>query len=519
MIQVLIPQFIFISLFLLIVLILLNSEHLKCFFNTISRNSWFMLLLFFFSALLIRTFISSHQHIMYIDEAWYMEAGKNLLQTGNQGDYPKSIGWPFILSIIFGIFGVNNWVAIYASLIFGSLTVFSMFFLTFIITKNQNVSLASSLLLSLFAVHIRWSTTAETSVASLFFMILSLFFCFLYYRSGLAKLFWLSLSGIAFAAQFRIENYTLPIIFIIGCVIFRRCFFKRNDVKFILPWIIFLLLVAPNFIQVLRFYLDNNWSSINSIRELNGNIFHFYNLIYNSFGTYIFNTTMFQPMLFNVLLITGFFGMLFKQIKEALFLVALFLSFWFVCLFFWFIATKVKANILSNTRFFMNLYPIIVNFAAYGIMLIKDLLFKKFKNIQENRIFLCVTVILFISFVPYTMSAANYFNDDKHKLETMLPELAERDIPVGCIIVSDWPTVLKSTTDLNVIDLESFLNNPTIKNQVFEEYECVLFLEDLMCSISGESLCRKAKSSFFTEEFKTYQKGKAKYSFYKIRQK
>jgi len=242
----LIPLFILISFVLLLVLIYINRKFIKAIFSEIDIETWIILSVIFFIALLIRIYIPPHQHIMYIDESWYMKAGKDMLQFNSVGWYPKSIGWPFILSISFLIFGVSNWVAIFTTIFFGSLTVFTLFFLTYVLTKNQNVSLVSSLIFSLFAAHIRWSATAETNVVSLFFITSTLFFCFLYYRKGTVSLLWLSLTSLAFTSQIRPENHIFAFLFLIGLILFKPKKFRLNNYNFLLPWLVFLVLITPN---------------------------------------------------------------------------------------------------------------------------------------------------------------------------------------------------------------------------------------------------------------------------------
>lgn len=444
-----IPLFILINFILLIVLIYFNWGHIKKFLLKIDRKSWVILALIFLTALTLRILIPPHHHIMYIDEAWYMEAGKDMLLTGSQGDYPKSIGWPFILRIVFGLFGISNWVAIYASIFLGALTIFNMFFLTFIITKRRGISLISALLFSLFPTHIRWSATAENNVVSLFFITLTIFFCFLYYRNKKTSLLWLSIISLAFTVQFRPENYIFIVLFLLGCILYQS--FKKLNLKFITPWLILAILVLPNLIVVLDFKLSTNWMESDTLGQQTGSNWSFHNLIYNSshYGSYIFNSK-FQPIIFSFLFVIGLIYMLYKQRKEAIFLISWFCLIGFVYFFSWFQTLGGGTNILSKIRFFMSFYPITVIFAVYGILLIKDSL-SKFKNYRINNKILPLTVIaLVIFFIPYSIKASSYFNSIVHKLETKIPELAEKDIGDECIIIANWPTILKSTTNLNV---------------------------------------------------------------------
>jgi len=517
-----IPLFILINFILLIILVYFNREHIKKFLLKIDRKSWIILALIFFAALTLRIMIPPHHHIMYIDEAWYMEAGKDMLLTGNQGGYAKSIGWPFILRIVFGLFGISNWVAIYTSVFLGALTIFNMFFLAFIITKRRDISLVSALLFSLFPTHIRWSATAENMVASLFFIPLTIFFCFLYYRNKKTSLLWLSAVSLAFTAQFRPENYIFIVLFLLGCALYGHQFFKKLNLKFIAPWLILVILALPNLIVVLDFKLSTNWIESDTAGEQTGSNWSFHNLVYNSsnYGIYIFNSK-FQPIIFSFLLMTGLIYMLYKQRKEALFLITWFCLMWFVYFFSWF-QTLGGMDILSKTKYLMSFYPITVIFAVYGILLIKNLLPLKIKIFKIKRLILpIITVILVILFIPYSIQASTYFRSDAHKLETKIPELAEKDIGDKCIIIANLPTILKSTTHLNVEDIGYFLTYKSFQEDILNKSDCVLFFEDIYCldfDFGGfKEKCQNIKKDYILEPYISYSESDKTYTFYNVK--
>ena len=135
----LIPLLILINFILLLILIYLNWKFINQFFIKIDKKTWLILITIFICALSLRLFIPEIRHIMYIDEGMYMEAGKNMLNTGSQMEYAKPIGWSFLLSLVFGIFGINNWVALYTSLFLGALTIVLMFFVTFLINSIKSL--------------------------------------------------------------------------------------------------------------------------------------------------------------------------------------------------------------------------------------------------------------------------------------------------------------------------------------------------------------------------------------------
>jgi hypothetical protein len=119
---------------------------------------------------------------MISDEQWYMQASKTMRMTGSLEGlrFNRSIGWPFLISLGFFFFGVDNTVALNMATILGSLTVANIFLLSHILFNNKWISIGSALLFSLFASHIRWSATAESNIAGLFFATITLFFSVLY---------------------------------------------------------------------------------------------------------------------------------------------------------------------------------------------------------------------------------------------------------------------------------------------------------------------------------------------------
>jgi len=499
---------ILLTFILLIILVAMNWKYISEFLRTISRRTWLILVLIFLIALALRIFIPPYQHIIYIDEAWYMEAGKDMLQTGIQGYYPKSIGWPFILRIAFGFFGVSNWVALYTSVLLGSLTVFTIFFMAFIITKNRKLSLISSLIFSLFPVHIRWSSTAETNVATMFFICLTVFLFFLYYKKKENSLLWLAMIALAFTVQFRLENYLLIILFIIGKGIYDSGFYKQIEIKEVLPFILMILLSFGNLVQSVDLYQSSDWiESVTGGRETGEN-WSFANLVENSaeYGVNIFNGE-YQPLLLLLFMLVGLFYMFRNYKKESLFLIAWFVLFWVVYFASWF---RIAAG---NNRFYMSFYPITLIFICYGIIVCSNMLKRKHLALW------CILIIVVILFIPHIIDAKTDNTDNARLLETHIPELAERDLPQDCLIVMNWPTVLKSTTDLNVIDVDSFLEN----YEAILDNNCVLFFEDYTCfdeKVYGlEEKCDEVKAKFLLVMFKSYSMRDKTYSFFEVSEK
>ncbi|MCF7916185.1 MAG: glycosyltransferase family 39 protein [Candidatus Omnitrophica bacterium] len=510
----LLPWTALVSFLLFFIFIWINKIYLKNIFLKIDKKTWFSLSFLLLLAVSFRLIIPPLQHIMYIDEPWYMEAAKDMLQNFSQGNYPKSIGWPFVLTLSFLFFGINNWVAIYTAVILGSLTVINIFFLTYLITKNKIVSLFSAVIFMLMPLHIRWSATAETNVPSLFFTTLTIFFFFLYYQKQKYSLFWLAIFSSIFASLIRPENYLLIPLFFIGILIFK---IRIPLKKIILALFIIMILVLPAIMQSIDFQVSTNWLEKESQGQLQGSNWSFSNLIHNSlnFGPKIFvseNMSFFIPFLS----IIGLIYMLFKQKKESFFLIGWFTFFWLVYFFSWF------QVIGGKDRFYLSFYPLIVIFAGYGFKLLLDLAYKINPKIQKNNSVSYLLFFLFISLsFPYALKAKNIYNLSSTGLETKIPELAKKDIPKDAIIIANWPTILKSTTQLRVVDVNIFLFDYKFQKKILKSKNLILYFKDYTCfDFSAcdwcKTNCNLMEEAFKLELYQEYVYKDKKYGFYKI---
>ena len=502
------------SFLLLLIFIWINKTYIGEILLGVGRKTWFSLVLVVISAFVLRLIVPPIQHVMYIDEPWYMEAAKNMLQKFSQGDYPKSIGWPFILSISFLVFGISNWVAIYTSIVLGSLTAVSVFFLVYIIAENKIISLFSAIVFTLLPLHIRWSASAETNVPSLFFITLSLFFCFLYYRKQKNSLLWLAVFSLTFTALVRPDNYLFIPLFLIGFLFFK---IKLPLKRILLILSVFAILVLPAVLQSFDFNASINWLEKESLGQIKGSNWSLSNLIYNSlhFGPSIFNE-MYMPFFIFVLSIIGFIYMLFKQKREVYFLITWFILYWII-----FFSSWVQ-TIGGRDRFFIGFYPLIVIFVGYSLSLFSNLFYKMHLKEQWKSLFILLLIsIIIILLFPYTLKAKGMYDSLCVKLETRIPELAERDIPAHAIIIANWPTILKSTTDLEVIDAGDFLLKYSIRSDTFKSTNLLLFFEDYCCfdlpqNDIYKARCRELKRKYKLSPYKEYSEGNNKYTFYQV---
>lgn len=507
------PYAALISFSLFLIFLWVNQRHVKDIFKEIGKRAWFLLIFLFIFALGLRLIIPPLQHIMYVDEPWYMEAAKNILQTFHQGSYPKSIGWPFLLVISFFLFGVSNKVAIYTTVVLGALTVLIIFFLAYIITKSKTVSFFSAAIFALLPLHIRWAATAETNVPSLFFITLSLCFCFLCYKKQNYSLFWLALFSLIFTSLIRPENYLLFPLFLAGFFIFKV---KINLKQVLLAILITSVLVVPAVFQSISFQTSANWLEKESQQQLQGNNWSISNLVNNSidFGPDIFNREK-LPFFISFLSIVGFIYIFFTKPKETYFLVFWFVFLWVAYFSAWF------QTLGGKDRFYLSFYPSVIIFAGYSLKFFSELLYRVRlkKKLRELVNFFLISLLILWSF-PYALKAKNIYASSAARLATKLPRLAEKNLPSEAIIIANWPTVLRSTTNLNVVDANLFLFDYNLQRELLESKKLVLFLEGYFCLGSvcswSEEICKLIKNGFELIPYKEFKEKDVWYIFYEV---
>ena len=125
----------------IIVLFLMNLKNIKKILSKIDRKTWICLFLIFVFALSLRT--AKYTNTFY-DEGnpEYKLTAKNLKEKWSTCEYgsgekclSESVpwhpgGWTYILSLTFLAFGATTKIAMFTTILLGSLTVFSIFLLT-----------------------------------------------------------------------------------------------------------------------------------------------------------------------------------------------------------------------------------------------------------------------------------------------------------------------------------------------------------------------------------------------------
>ncbi|MBI2134877.1 glycosyltransferase family 39 protein [Candidatus Woesearchaeota archaeon] len=467
-----------------------------------------MLLIFILGSAL-RLFVFPHYHIMYVDEPSYLEAAKNINQkfqpviceygpdlNENCRVSPKPPAWPFLISIAFKLFGLNNYVALYLSSILGSLSIILVFLFVYLLFKNEKIALWSSFFLALTPVYIIWSNSAETNNPSLFFVLLTLLFFVLYLKTQEKPALVMTALLLIFAPLVRFENIILiPVFFLIYIKFYKN--HKNKLFSFLNSHYTIIIFFALIVMVILEWYLISFFRRnflVYAIDYYYLNIFHFLKEV--SFN-YIY--------LFLAALIIFFRNKGYGD--KIVFIFILFISFFILYL-----------PIYSESRMALAPGIFVIILSAYSLEKICNFFMKYLPRI---RIFVLLMFILIFSFA---LSQAHRNAEDVNKsLETESAAQIQGIIPEGCYVISEFPTVLNSVSNIKGLRTLEALKNATVVDEILDKNECIYYFYDGYCTElvispveNSKKRCKDMLKKFHYIEEARFKKNDTEYLIFRI---
>jgi hypothetical protein len=168
-------------------------------------------------------------HAMYVDEPWYLEAARNLLERGALvlcqragsdvvcAPYPKAAGWPVILAGAFALLGSSSTVAFAVSAILSTTAVLLAGVVVRLAGGGWHQAAFAAVLVAVHPLHVAWSATAETNAASTGVLLAGITGVFLLRRRASLASAALAAGGLGLAAAMRPElaTVTLPALVVL----------------------------------------------------------------------------------------------------------------------------------------------------------------------------------------------------------------------------------------------------------------------------------------------------------------
>jgi len=480
----------------IISLTLFNHKEILKIFKKINNKTWFLLFLVFVVSCYIRFFRVPHVHRWYDDEFQYMLIAKHItLQFQSKTcsgicHTPRTLalGFPFILAIPFFLFRIDSMIAINTTVVLSVLTIPLIFLISYLIFKNEEISLYASLLFSMVPSIGLWSTTTEPNVPSVFFLALSLFYFLSYFHNQKFKILVLAVITLAFTMYMRHENILiLPILFFMFLVldVDRERF---RSMKFWMLSIIFLALISIDVIQFLTSTETGLFVISTVLRNFNEWFLPF------MLGEY-------HSTIFSLLILIG---LIFSKKDKSLLIMIIWLIPWFIlCLF------NPDGEEHRLNRFAVPVYITLSLIGGFGFFSLTRLIEN---NLLKIFILLIVIFFLFSSFFSYVES----HTPQEFIIETKLSLMAKEKIPKNCYVIAAYPSVISATTDLKTIMTEQFVHTDTIEESFYES-DCILFFKDIHCEVDlfgFKEDCNFVLNNYELSPFLIYPSGD--YGFYKL---
>ncbi|MDP2922215.1 MAG: glycosyltransferase family 39 protein [Candidatus Omnitrophota bacterium] len=501
-----------IVLFVIIIIIcnlLYLSRHIiKKEFKGVNKKTWLIIGFIFLIGLFLRVFIIPHMHNLYYDEDGYLDIAKHISAEGNNclcldnlkgvckfcGYSLKSIGFSFLLAIFFKIFGTSHDVAFNVVAIFGSLTIFAVFFFLYTLFKEEKLALLGALILALYPLHLRWSGSASAEIVSLFFILLTFVSLIIYFRTSNLTILLTSILLLCFTITIKEENILLALFFLIPFLT-KKAYRK----KFLIIFLFFILIFIPYLVGNVLFHStgeQENYAMRYTFWK-QGNI-----LSYDFFkGTFFHNMSFFlnQDYTPPIILFFNVLGIIFMFKKEKR-LGFMFLA-WLILLPALFSAYIGIPLELNEVRHYIPVILSIVVFSSYGIFQLCNNPF--LKNI---KLFYIITGIILISAIFY----ASYLTSDKSPVTTAQEDhdfiIQNLDkIPEDCLVITQESYLFdffdKSATSIYLKDLN-------LKNK------CLLYYKGELCyRIELGDTCREFEEKLGLESYLS----NGRHTFYRIK--
>ncbi|MEJ2306143.1 MAG: glycosyltransferase family 39 protein [candidate division WOR-3 bacterium] len=294
-------------------------------------------------------------------------------------------GYPYLISVIFRIFGTNELFTFILNNILFGLMIPLIFLISFLLFKDTFAGLMASLIYILIPVNLQWFNTCAAEPSTVFFTGLAILASLLYLRDKKPVNLLFFVTCLAFSMSFRTESFLIVAVVALIYLIKEPGVFKRKELY--LFGILFLFL-STAIILHLYSVRGQSWGAQGAKFSLN---YLPYNLATN-LSFYFINRHF--PLIFSIFAIIGL--VFYKnQLKNKLVLLVWFLTFWGVFLFFY--AGSYRFG--QDVRYSILSYPALSLFSGLGLSYLATRLKNKIKSIKALMTFLII--FNFTWFLPF----------------------------------------------------------------------------------------------------------------------
>lgn len=554
--QIFSPLSLEIILVFVVIAIGINSRHFKVFWQRIPKTILLALLVIIIVGAVLVVFVAPRVHRIYYDEDIYENIGQNIAclkgstpYTGgallenlgavwknfigragmcNEGrndygeyncfrlEYNKEPnGWPYILSVVFRLFGVSELAAFLTTNFIFVLSIGTVFWIGCLVFKNYRTALYAALFFTLTPEALRWSNTtaAEPSAALFAALAVCAVFFFINYRTN-GTLF-LTVAVTAFGIQFRPESFMIVAVVGLAILLFAADELKKG--RFYLWFAIFFILIIPHIVHLYA-VKDMGWGATGpkfSTQYFRGNFV-------SNFLHYFRNQQF--PLLTTIFFVLGIvLNNNEENIKDSWYswkakaVMALwFMLFWGIFIYFYAGSYAYGADV----RFALVSYIPIALLAGSGASAIHGRMEKWVKVISPAYVLAGIIIISFLSFVPYvrTVGQEAWAARADHEYAKVMA----RELPQDSIILTHNPNMFL-VWGKNAGQASLATEHSQYFNNFFRRYPGgIYFHYNFWCNVSDplqQSFCKNILARFNATPIMTFKERDYTYVLYKIEKK
>ena len=479
------------------------------------RRAWGGLLLVLAAGVGFQLLVVAPKHLVYMDEQWYLEAGKNLLLYGWTPVFGKALGWPVLVAGSYLLGGLGNYSALYLGLALGALSIPLLFMLSWVLTRSAACALLAAALWAFMPARMVWSATAETAVPALTFLLGALVLWRRSLDDGDRHLAWCGVALWALAVQIRPESGMFLFLLAAGAWLWRRAEYRQVAARTWTAAAAALVVLLPNVYMYHRFMSVRDWMALDSGGLAQGSNLGLDNMARNvlKLTPHAWDGSMHPPLL-ALLSGAGFAYLVWRRRREAAFL-----ALWWALLFAFYFGSNLDfyggtAELFPKTKLLLHFYPALVLAAGCGLCAA----FWEGWGRSARGVSLVLAALLVWTW-PSCLRAWP-LRSDSRELETRLLSDLGTLVPEGCVLVAASPVMAGAVNRLPVVAADDFLSEGPLRPALIRGARCILFLDDLACRLGLPDLARTCvamKRRFPVRPFLHVSQGGSRYTLYTIK--
>lgn len=483
---------------LLIIAISCNFKRCLYLFSGINKRVRVALLILLTFSLFMRLYVIEHKHYVFYDEYDHMNIAKNMKEAkqftycdfylDNKCLKAPLPHWPpgyhFLLASLFKFLGTSESVAYNFNAFLGTISVFILFLVTYLITSKNILSLISASLLSFTPLHLMYSGNSSVEMCSLVFILLSVFSLLVFIRLQTKAAILQMLTVVAYTIILRAENGIIIILF--PLLIFLN---KINLRKFVKEsYLLILLLPYFFYLPHIRAYAVSHWLKNQEGVPVIG-------LLLRNLGFWLSNDLV--PYTYSLLALLGVYFSIKMKRKFYLSLILYFVIFLSIFTF----IHHARIDVGDNRRYNLLFYFPVVIFAAIGIYEGSRLLSNHLKiKFVVIGILFCALLLNFTN--TYRSSQYSRFNGNDRLFQKQYKQfLNGREIDPGCVFIAYNPSPVITIIGSSSVNIAHLFNGKFYDNLL--KNRRLVLVDDFWCQQDRDGMCSALKNKYEVEKIES----------------